>query len=387
MAAVTNYDVIIVGSGLAGVMCALNLKSDINVLLVTKGMLVNSNSYNAQGGIAISWNKEEIECHVQDTLVAGHFENDEWIVRKCINSGEELLDNFLRLGVKFDKCEGKFHRTIEGGHHQNIILHAGGDATGKNIMLPLLYELKNRKNITVIENTEVLSVLKKGNRAEGISTKDLNIYAKCVVLALGGTGHMYEFSTNDKTITGDFIRIANDANIELENLDYVQFHPTGTSVQGRGFLISESLRGEGAILINELGERFMLDKHELAELAPRDIVVDYMRREHGQIFLDARHLEKKYLITRFPTIYEKLLLEGIDMSRDLIPVMPIQHYQIGGIKSNHKGRTNIDWLFAVGECSSTRLHGKNRLASNSLLECGVFALKVASCINKWIDTL
>jgi L-aspartate oxidase len=230
------------------------------------------------------------------------------------------LNTLIKYGVKFDQDENGYLRTLEGGHHQKIILHSGGDATGKGIMSALIYELLNRKNVTVLENEEVIKIKDEDNNKTIVTKTNKKFSSKTLVMALGGTGHMYKFSTNDKSITGDFIKLAEDASLNMTDIDSVQFHPTGTKLNDKGFLLSEALRGEGAYLVDENNNRFMVGKHELNELAPRDVVVGEMNKVEGQVYLDARHLNKDFLVKRFPTITAKLLESGFDLSQDLVPV-------------------------------------------------------------------
>ncbi|WP_052045178.1 L-aspartate oxidase [Caloranaerobacter azorensis] len=392
-------DVIIVGSGLAGVYTALNIDSRLNVKILSKGEMSENNSSLAQGGIAASLETDDLDDHIRDTLKAGSNVNNIDKLRIMVYEAKENIDRLLEFGVPFDRDSyGRLTTTLEGGHSRARILHAGGDATGKEIMQALYKEAVNRDNIEILENTMAVDVIKKDNKCVGVRIiKDnelIDIFSKAVVIATGGIGALYKNSTNSPLATGDGIAMAYRAGCILDNMEFIQFHPTAlySKDEGKKFLISEAVRGEGAYLRNKFGERFMLKIHPNAELAPRDVVAQSIYNELVKtnsefVYLDITHKDRDFLVKRFPTIFNKCLEYGLDMSKDLIPVVPVEHYFIGGIKVNDDGMTNIENLYACGECTNTGVHGANRLASNSLLECVVFGRRIANSINNNIENI
>lgn len=385
------YDVIIVGSGISGLMCALNIESDKKVILITKSNLNNSNSNLAQGGIAASINQKNKASHIEDTLKAGSFINNKKVVEKVINYSDEIVEKLIGFDVKFDRdANNNILFTKEGGHSERRILHCK-DQTGEKIMESLIYQLENRTNIEVRESSFALDILMHDDEAFGLIVKDENdnlksLYSNSIILASGGIGRVFTNSTNTLESTGDGVAMAIRAGAKLNDMEFVQFHPTAFNVNIEdGFLISEAVRGEGGKLLNSDGRDFMMGVHKLKELAPRDVVSQAIFRElksGRQVFLDIRHKTDKYLKNRFPYIYNHCICHGINMSKDLIPIKPIQHYFMGGIKVDDKGRSSVKGLYAIGECANTGAHGANRLASNSLLEASAYALIVSREINE-----
>lgn len=394
-----EYDVVILGGGLAGIYTALNLDKSLSVAILVKDKIEKGSSNLAQGGIAaeVEFNEEKIEEHYEDTLKAGSYLNNKDATRVLVNEAGYNIKNLISLGVNFDKdANGELVKTLEGAHRSRRILHAGGDATGAKVMADLRVTLAKRENITVYEDEMAFEIIKKNKRAVGLiainqANEPVYFFSKRIVIATGGLGGIYKNSTNEKFAVGDGIALAYRAGISIKDMEFVQFHPTGLyeeEKQGQRFLISEAVRGEGAILKNIEGERFMAkyDKERM-ELAPRDVVSQAIYREmfdtwSDHVYLDITSKSKEFLMKRFPTIYEKCLSIGVDMSRDLIPVAPIEHFLCGGIKTDLDGHTNLGNVYAVGECADTGVHGANRLASNSLLECLVFGNRVAMDINE-----
>lgn len=389
-----NFDVVIVGAGLAGLYTALEINSKFKVAIITKEKLDQNNSFLAQGGIAACIkNDDQFDLHIEDTLVAGSEMNDMENLQQLVKCAPSNIEELVNLGVKFDRDEtGTIRTTMEGGHSRRRVIHAGGDATGREIVKALGKELQRRENIAILEDVMVIDLIKNNNCCTGITAlmgqKAIIISASSTVLATGGIGEIYNNSTNSSVATGDGIAMAYRFGCRIDNMEFIQFHPTAfyDKDKGKKFLISEAVRGEGAFLKNKHGERFMEKYHHSLELAPRDVVAQSIYKELQEtqsdfVYLDITHRDKEYLENRFPTIYKECLDNNIDMSKDYIPVTPVQHYSIGGIKVDNVGRTKFDGLYACGECSNTGVHGANRLASNSLLECIVFGRKIAESIN------
>ncbi len=405
----TTADVIVVGSGIAGLTAALELRSKVErVLLVTKGQLSSGSTVWAQGGIAAALDPEDTpEEHLQDTLVAGAGLCSEEAVRALVTEGPQRVRELVARGARFDtRPDGNLTLTREGGHHRDRIVHAGGDATGAEISRALVAQLEavqNDPGIEVIENAMVVDLLTGAPDADGrpgaVCGVTLHIIgegtrdgvgaalAKAVILATGGIGQVFRSSTNPASATGDGMAAGLRAGAMVADIEFVQFHPTvlwqGSGARGQQPLISEAVRGEGAHLLNASGERFMVGRHELAELAPRDVVsrniVQVMQEEGSDsVFLDCRHLGRDFLRERFPTIWERLAEFEIDMAHDLIPVAPAQHFHSGGVLTDLRGRSTQQGLYAVGEAACSGVHGANRLASNSLLEGLVFATRAAA---------
>ncbi|MDM1015638.1 L-aspartate oxidase [Clostridium perfringens] len=385
-------DVLIVGSGVAGLYASLNLREDLEIIMVSKKSVNLCNSSLAQGGIAVARGKEDFQSFIEDTLKAGKYENNIDSVRVLVEESMDNINKLMDLGANFEKDENGVLFTKEGAHEINRIVYHK-DITGKHVEDILLENVKRRKNIKIIEDCEMVDIYHRDNRCIGaLFNKDgetLSIYAKVVILATGGIGGLFKKSTNERIITGDSIGVAIRNNIEIKDLSYIQIHPTAffsKKSEEKRFLISESVRGEGGKLINCNGERFV------DELLPRDIVSKKIYEEmkktnSNNVFLDVSFMEKSFLQKRFPNIYNKCLEEGIDISKEPIPVAPAQHYFMGGIKVDLNGKTSMENLYAFGETSCTGVHGANRLASNSLLEALVFSRRGALEINSYIDNL
>lgn len=385
-------DVLIVGSGVAGLYASLNLREDLEIIMVSKKSVNLCNSSLAQGGIAVARGKEDFQSFIEDTLKAGKYENNIDSVRILVEESMDNINKLMDLGANFEKDENGFLFTKEGAHEINRIVYHK-DITGKHVEDILLENVKRRKNIKIIEECEMVDIYNRDNRCIGaLFNKDgenLSIYAKVVILATGGIGGLFKKSTNERIITGDSIGVAIRNNIEIKDLSYIQIHPTAffsKKSEEKRFLISESVRGEGGKLLNCNGERFV------DELLPRDIVSTKIYEEmkktnSNNVFLDVSFMEKSFLQNRFPNIYNKCLEEGIDISKEPIPVAPAQHYFMGGIKVDLNGKTSMENLYAFGETSCTGVHGANRLASNSLLEALVFSRRGALEINSYIDNL
>lgn len=385
-------DVLIVGSGVAGLYASLNLRDDLEIIMVSKKSVNLCNSSLAQGGIAVARGKEDFQSFIEDTLKAGRYENNIDSVRVLVEESMDNINKLMDLGANFEKDENGVLFTKEGAHEINRIVYHK-DITGKHVEDILLENVKRRKNIKIIEECEMVDIYHRDNRCIGAlfnkEGETLSIYAKVVILATGGIGGLFKKSTNERIITGDSIGIAIRNNIEIKDLSYIQIHPTAffsKKSEEKRFLISESVRGEGGKLLNCNGERFV------DELLPRDIVSKKIYEEmkktnSNNVFLDVSFMEKSFLQKRFPNIYNKCLEEGIDISKEPIPVAPAQHYFMGGIKVDLNGKTSMENLYAFGETSCTGVHGANRLASNSLLEALVFSRRGALEINSYIDDL
>ena len=393
-----STDIVIVGGGLAGVFTALNIDSSKRIDIIVKEDLPDTNSRLAQGGIAgeLEITPENLQAHKADTLKAGSFLNDDEAVNVLVAEASENIKKLMSLNVKFDRDEaGNVLLTREAGHSTRRILHAGGDSTGNDIMTSLRKELRARENVVIHENTMALELIYDGNTCHGVSclNKDkdtIHFIAKDTVLATGGIGNIYGSTTNSTSATADGTGLAYRAHVEIEKMEFIQFHPTAFhneySKHRQKFLISEAVRGEGAYLRNSEGLRFMKKYDDRLELAPRDKVSQSIYREMydtwtDHVYLDATHLKKEFLSKRFPTIYNRLKQEGYTMESQLIPVSPVEHFNVGGIKTDVLGKTSMINLYANGECASTGVHGANRLASNSLLECVVFGARIAQDIN------
>lgn len=383
-----SYDVIIVGTGVAGLFTALSISPELRILMISKDKIKNSDSYLAQGGICTLKEPSDFDSFLEDTLRAGRYENKEDSVRVMIENSPMIMDRLIEYGVLFDKDkDGGFEYTREGAHSTYRILHHK-DVTGKEITNKLLNNVRERDNITLCEFTKMLDLIIEDNSCKGVVLADgvrdqiKPVYAREVVLATGGIGGLFAHSTNFRHITGDSFALALRHGVELENINYIQIHPTSLYEvnKNRKFLISESVRGEGGILLNKAGERFV------DELLPRDVVTEAIRKqmeldERSYVMLSIKHMPKEEILRRFPNIYRHCMEVGYDLSVEDIPVTPAQHYLMGGIMADTYGRTSVKNLFAVGETACNGVHGANRLASNSLLESLVFAERAG-----WIIT-
>ena len=387
-----NTDIVIVGCGVAGLYCALNFPENRNILIVTKNKARRSDSYLAQGGICVLRDEEDYKAFYEDTMKAGHYENNPESVDIMIRSSQGVIEDLVSFGVRFEKNGEAFTYTREGAHSApRILFHE--DETGKEITSHLLETARNRKNITLIENFTMVDLICNDNNCYGIIGHDEEgnyqvINANYTVLATGGIGGLFEHSTNYRHLTGDALAMAIKYDIKLKHMDYIQIHPTTlyTKKDGREFLISESVRGEGAILLNSKGERFT------NELQPRDVVSKAifaeMKKEGTEhVWLSLAPIPEDEIKSHFPNIYQHCLEEGYDVTKEPIPVVPSQHYFMGGIDVDGFSKTSMDRLYAIGETACNGVHGRNRLASNSLLESLVFAKRAASHINLSYDTV
>ncbi|SHI39001.1 L-aspartate oxidase [Clostridium cavendishii DSM 21758] len=413
-----EVDILIVGTGVSALYLALNLSEKLNILMVSKTSVDETNSFLAQGGISVARNKADIPTFIEDTLKAGKYLNNKNSVEILAKESMDNIKNLIKLGVPFDTKNDKLCFTKEGAHSINRIVHVK-DETGKGVSTVLLNEVLKRKNITLLENTTLIDLITNGNSCNGgrfiiknanlnilnkiyskkslkpslttiikDDTFTLNVFSKVTVLATGGIGGLFKDSTNMRSLTGDSIYLSLKHNIMLKDLDYIQIHPTAlyTTHGSRRFLISEALRGEGAILLNSKGNRFV------NELLPRDIVSKAILNEinssiNPYVYLDISFKDSDYLKNRFPAIYLKCLEEGLDLTKEPIKVSPAQHYFMGGIAVDLNSKTSMKNIYAIGETSCTGVHGANRLASNSLLEALVFSKRAALDINKNINSI
>jgi L-aspartate oxidase len=384
-----DFDFVVVGSGLAGLLAAYHLAPHGIVALVSKSELDISNSYNAQGGIAAAIGHDDHpDFHLSDTLLAGRNLCDHDSSFILVTEGLIQVKEMIAMGVPFDRDDqGELILGLEGGHSHRRILHADGDATGKVMTGFMLKKVLANPRITPFEYTTAVKIFTKDGVCSGIQTLDYIsgenavFRSKATILATGGHSRIYSRSTNPFTATGDGIALAWQAGARLADMEFIQFHPTALAVEGEeAYLISEAVRGEGAHLVDNTGDRFMLKLHPMAELAPRDVVASAifkrMQETDSPVFLDLRHLDTLFLKSRFHSIDARLASIGIDLSRDLIPISPAAHYSVGGIRTDIWGQTNITGLFACGEVASTGVMGANRLASNSLLECLVYSKRL-----------
>lgn len=388
-----KFDYIIVGSGLAGLYAAWKASYKGSVAVITKDFIRTSNSFNAQGGIAaVTSQDDDPEIHKSDTLIAGRGLCEDHSVDILVNEGPERIEEIIAEGMAFDSKNGVLALGLEGGHHKRRILHAGGDSTGRWITEFAITKVQERDNIQIFEKTILLDLLVKDSECFGVrcwsendaftnaqAGQEVLLYSSHVFLTSGGTSAIYSRTTNPQTTVGDGLAIAYKAGCRIMDMEFIQFHPSGLYLKDsqQAFLISEAVRGEKAHLLNKAGKRFMVPIHELAELAPRDIVArsifkQMLKDEMPYVRLSLKHLDKEMILKRFPGIHAKCKEFGYDLTQE-IPVAPAAHYSVGGVLSNADGRTDIKRLYVCGEVSATGIMGANRLASNSLIECLVFA--------------
>lgn len=407
-------DVVIVGTGVAGLFSALNLPGDTQILMITKADVESSDSFLAQGGICVLCDESDYDSYFEDTMRAGHYENRKESVDIMIRSSREIIRDLVGYGVEFEKNGEEFAYTREGAHSKPRILYHE-DITGKEITSKLLAQVKKLPNVTILEYTTMTDILVEDEKCVGIQAKaaentkvltaarqdrtegtekrdfagrELTIRAACTIWASGGIGGNYKHSTNFPHLTGDALEISKKHGIRLEHLDYVQIHPTTLYSQkpGRRFLISESVRGEGAVLYNSKKERFV------NELLPRDVVTKAIQEEmekegSDHVWLSMEGVPKEVILAHFPNIYEHCMEEGYDVTKECIPVVPAQHYFMGGVWVDSDSQTSMERLFAAGETSCNGVHGANRLASNSLLESLVFAKRAARKITGMLSSM
>jgi L-aspartate oxidase len=387
-----DFDFIIIGSGLAGLTAAIRASRKHKVLVITKEHLQDANTFYAQGGIAAVWEKtDSFASHIKDTVTAGAGHNDRKAVTFIVKKAPAAIRRLITLGIRFNhKTDDGLSLNLEGGHSRNRIVNAG-DRTGMVVENTLISRISANRNITVMENALVADLLVRNGICHGVrilkGKRFLNLFARRIIIASGGLANIYESTTNPDTATGDGIAMAHRAGCKLKDLEFIQFHPTALDVKARNksksdeplFLLSETLRGHGARLVNAKGEYFMKRLHKLADLAPRDVIsrAIFVQRKKGPVYLDCRMIAPRIFRKDFPQITARLKSEGIDPSKDLIPVTPAAHYTCGGIKTDLNGKTNIKNLYACGETACTGMHGANRLASNSLLEAAVMGRQTA----------
>lgn len=384
--ALMKADIVIAGTGVGGLFSAINLPQDKKIVMITKSDVESSDSFLAQGGICVLRGQEDYDSYFQDTMRAGHYENRKESVDIMIRQSNEIINDLISYGVEFEKENGKYLYTREGAHSKpRIMYHA--DITGKEITSRLLAKVRQLSNVIIMEYTTMTDIIVEDGVCKGIEAVSRDgdtiiIEAEDTIMATGGIGGLYKHSTNFPHLTGDALDISKKHGIELEHLDYVQIHPTTlySKKPGRRFLISESVRGEGAVLYNKNHERFV------NELLPRDVVTAEIRRQMEKdgteyVWLSMENIDRETILTHFPNIYRHCLEEGYDVTKECIPVVPAQHYFMGGVRVDSDSRTNMEHLYAVGETSCNGVHGANRLASNSLLESLVFAKRAARKIS------
>lgn len=389
-----KFDVIVVGTGAAGCFSALHLDDKLNILMITKEKAEESDSYLAQGGICVLKDKEDFNSFFEDTLKAGRYKNKKEAIEIMLNSSNEVIKDLIDYHVDFEQKNGELLYTREGAHSKSRILYHK-DITGQEITTKLLTEIRKRKNITLLENTKIIDIIEKDKKCVGVILNDKQnnleiISSKCVILATGGIGGIFKNSTNFPHMTGDSLGIAIKHHIKLKDLSYIQIHPTTlySKNSGRRFLISESVRGEGALLYNKNFQRFT-DELQSRDIVTKAILEEVKKEKSEFVWLDMRPIIKKgiEITKRFPNIIKKCREEGYNPIKECIPVVPAQHYFMGGIEVDLNSSTSLKNLYAVGETSCNGVHGANRLASNSLLEVLVFSKRAATSINKKIDKI
>lgn len=388
-----EYDVLIVGSGAAGLYAALQFPENVSVLLLSKRELTLSNSSLAQGGVAavLDRNHDNFKLHIADTLIAGKYKNNLKAIEVLVTEGPQDVLKLKEMGVAFDlDSSGKLQMTLEAGHSRHRIVHHK-DSTGRAIVDTLIEQVKTHKNVEILDGTLLYNLENNGRGFyAGMimpNGESKVIAAHYCILASGGIGRVYKYTTNSAIATGDGITLAYMLGAKIKHLNWIQFHPTAFAAEKdrERFLISEAVRGEGAVLLNCDGERFAQNYDERGELAPRDVVsnaimLESQKKGNERFYLDITHKDPEFVRNRFPMIYERCLEENIDITKDRIPVFPCQHYLMGGIDVDLNAHTTVDRLYAAGECSHTGVHGANRLASNSLLEALVFSRRAANDI-------
>ena len=393
-----HSDFLIIGSGLAGLYAALYASKHGTVSILTKSTVRESNSYWAQGGIAAALDPEDSTWfHSEDTIAAGRGLCDKDAVQVLVNEGVERVKDLIALGMEFDTGEAGIEFGLEGGHTKRRILHAGGNSTGREIVRFLISAVKSSPTVTQYESTGVLELISDNGVCTGAVALDNDhkvfvFKSKTTILATGGASALYERTTNPQGSTGEGVALAYLAGAEITDMEFVQFHPTAFYNEGgESFLITEAVRGEGAHLLNFKGKRFLPDYDSKAELAPRDVVSRAINTEmqisgKDYVYLDLKHLDTDFVKKRFSNIYQTCSNFGIDITKDLVPVAPAAHYTIGGVSTGLRGQTNIDGFFACGEVACTGVHGANRLASNSLLECVVFAKRAVEGAVEYLNS-
>jgi L-aspartate oxidase len=393
-----NFDVVIIGSGIAGIYTALLIPEKYKVLVLTKEEIEISNSSLAQGGIAVSLDEgDSPKLHFEDTIYAGAGLCDEEAVWVLVKEAKKNIENLIKYGVKFDKTKSnELQFSREAAHKRSRIIHSG-DTTGKAVLDRIIFHAINRKNIVIKERTAAVDLITEGTKAKALIFLDEKsgepglAVSPVIVCATGGFGQIYECTTNPEVATGDGQALAFRAGAEMMDIEFIQFHPTVLNTpQDKSFLISEAVRGEGAILKNVHGEPFMTNYHELGDLAPRDVVsraifAEMKRTRSSQIYLDITFKDSDHVKKRFPNIYATCKNYGIDITKQYIPVAPAEHYCMGGIRTDIYGKTNIEGFYACGEACCNGIHGANRLASNSLLEGLVFGSKIASEVEAMLE--